>query len=121
MKTTVNNVECDVIIHVDQNKYSNVVLLSTSRGTNKVVAYLYCNNVPFGLQNDVTVTCFLSSDGSKGTYSCSVGDHGEIIVTIPDSIFVGGKNISCEIIVSGTDGETPFQYKSATAYIMIIN
>lgn len=122
----INGVNCDTFAHVD-NKIAGETVIFNLEGRRNffIVVYLYVNGEPFPVSGSLTAECCirdLSTAGeTKTTITASIGTGGEIIVPIPVSFRVDGKNLLCEINISGTDMlNRDFRYKSTNFRVSVI-
>lgn len=121
MSLLINNVQCDAFAHIDKRTVSDTVKFSLSERTNSLItAFLFCDDKIFPLSKTVTAECCIKGIANKETVNCSIGTSGEIIIPIPEEFRTDGESLSCEINISGTDGDNlAFRYKAASFIVAV--
>lgn len=121
----INGVSCDTFAHVDRKLAGETVFFNLNGRRNFfIVVYLYVDGKPFPVSSSLTAECCvkdLSAGENKSTISASIGTGGEIIVPLPVSFRIDGKNLLCEINISGTDVlNRSFRYKASNFRVSVI-
>lgn len=121
MSLLINNVKCDAFAHIDKRTVSNTVKFSLSERTDSfVTAFLFCDDKVFPVSKTVTAECCIKGVENKLTVNCSIGTSGEVIIPIPEQFRVEHENLSCEINISGIDGDNlAFRYKAASFIVAV--
>ena len=121
MSLLINNVKCDAFAHIDKRTVSNTVRFSLSeREDSLITAFLFCNDKAFPVATSLTAECCIKGVENKKTVNCSIGASGEIIIPIPDEFRVENERLSCEINISGVDGDgLNFRYKAASFIVAV--
>ena len=121
MSLLINNVKCDAFAHIDKRTVSNTVKFSLSeRDDSLIVAFLFCDDKAFPVSTTVTAECCIKGVENKKTVNCGIGASGEIIIPIPDEFRVENERLSCEINISGVDGDgLNFRYKAASFIVAV--
>ena len=121
MSLLINNIKCDAFAHIDKQTVSNTVRFSLSERENSLItAFLFCDDKVFPVSTTVAAECCIKGIKDKMTVNCSIGASGEIIIPVPDAFCVENERLSCEINISGVDGDgLNFRYKAASFIVAI--
>lgn len=122
MSLLINDIKCDAFAHIDRRTVSDTVKYSLSeRDDALITAFLFCDDKAFPVSTSLTAECCIKGINSKMTVNCSIGTSGEIIIPIPNVFRVEDESLSCEITISGTDGDgLDFRYKAASFIVAVI-
>ena len=123
MRYCINGVMCDTYAHLDQRRVGNTVRVSASDvASHTIVAFLYCDNIEFPVASDagLVASCWIRHNTGKDSAGCCIGERGEIIVPLPESLCTEGQNLMCEININGTSSGEPFRYKAFEFCVAVV-
>lgn len=123
MKYYINNVECDTFAHLDQRQVGGTVRVSeVDAVSHTVVAYLFCDGkeFPVSASAGLTASCCVRYNDGKITIECIIGDKGEIIIPLPDTLCTDGQRLMCEINIDGTSANESFRYRAFEFYVAVV-
>lgn len=99
-------------VYVDKRKSTELIIYELSgRANYNINVFLMLNNKLISISPSATIECCMICEGEKITNTCSRNTDGSVLVTLPPEFRIDGKNIFCEINVSGNDGKN-YRYKA---------
>ena len=122
----INGVECDTYAHIDRKLSGETIIFNIGGDKNSITAYLLFDWKPFFVNGDLEAECCIKDVDSgfgndRVTVSATIGAGGEITFVIPSSYKVDGKNLYCEINISGIDNNgNAFRYKASNFRVHVM-